>query len=184
MWEAYFLFPKKLFFEQNTYYASSPLDGEWSLIRNTGTSTERVLSVLRKTASNTISINSTYTLSKGSPSFTVKFGEGWSDDEGSHRWTISDNASIIIDSSSEKVLINLALTAVPLNKENLLSIYLNSFKITDYDNNSSSLIKELLLKKGRNIIEFKAKLQGELPGNGDPRKLCYAFKSIQIAETE
>jgi hypothetical protein len=184
MWEAYFLFPKKLFFEQSTYYASSPLDGEWFLIRNAKESTEKVLSVLRKIDRNAILINSTYALSKGAPSLTVKFGEGWSDDEGSHRWTISDDASIIIDSLSEKVLINLVLDFKPLNNENSIAIYLNGAKIINYNNSSNSLIKDLLLNKGKNIIKFKAKLQGELPGNGDPRKLCYAFKFIRIVEAE
>lgn len=87
MWEAYFLYPKKLFFEQTTYYLATPLDGEWSLIRNTGGGTEKVLSVLPKTDPNTIQINSTYALIKGAPRLTAKFGEGWADNEETHRWT-------------------------------------------------------------------------------------------------
>lgn len=54
----------------------------------------------------------------------------------------------------------------------------------DCDSNSSCLVKGLILKKGENIVEFRAKLPGEQPGNGDPRKLNYSFESIQIQEVE
>jgi hypothetical protein len=181
MWEAYFLFPKKLFFEQTTYYGATPLNGEWSLVRNTGT--EKVLSVLGKPDPNTIQINSTYSLSKSAPQLTARYGIGWSSDEVTHRWTTSDDASVIIDSISENMLINLSLIYAPLNQNNRLSIYLNGNKIQDCGN-STCLINNLLLKKGENVIEFKAILPAELPGNGDPRKLCYSFKSIQIEESE
>ena len=184
MWEAYFLFPKKLFFEQSTYYAAKPLDGEWWLTRSTEGSAQKVLSVLDKSDSNTIRINSTYSLKKSATGFTVKFGEGWSFDQADHRWTTSDVASIIVNSTAENIYTNLTLKYGALNKDNSLTIYLNGAKITDCDNRNLCIIKELLLKKGENIIEFRAKLPAELPDNGDPRKLCYRFESIQFQKIE
>jgi hypothetical protein len=184
MWEAYFLFPKQLFIEEKTYYALSPLNGEWSLVRDKGGVTENVLSVLPKTNPYTIQINSTYALIKGAPGLSAKFGEGWADNEGTHRWTIADTASIIINSSSDNIYINLALVYSPLNKDNSLSIYLSGNKIKDCDSNSSCFIKDLPLKKGENVIEFKAKLPPELPGNGDPRTLVYSFQLIQFEEVD
>ena len=178
MWEAYFLAPKKLYFEQQTYYAATPLNGEWSLIRNT----KKILSISSQDNPGTIPINSTYSLTKNVPTFTARFGEGWSDDQITHRWTTSDVASIIIDSPSEKAHTNLTLEYHPLKKENSLAIYINGSKIMDCDNNSNCLIKDLLLNKGENTIEFKAKLPAEQPGNGDPRKLCYSFESIKFEE--
>ena len=76
MWEAYFLFPKKLFFEQPTYYAASPLNGEWSLVRKSTEkeNTEKVLSVSTRNESNSvILINSTYSLIKTDNLFTAKY---------------------------------------------------------------------------------------------------------------
>jgi len=67
MWEAYFLFPHKLFFEQATSYAATPLDGEWWLIRNSGGSAEKVLPDYNKDDPYSISVNSTYTLRKTTP---------------------------------------------------------------------------------------------------------------------
>ncbi len=184
MWEAYFLFPKKLYFEESTYYAATPLKGEWSLIRNTGKGADGILSILHKSDSNTLQINSTYSLSKSSPVFTLKFGEGWASYEPDKRWTASDVASVIVDSNEENIRTNLILRYVPLNNANSLSVYLNGIKIMDCDNNNFCAIKDLLLKKGENTIEFKAKLAAELPGNGDPRKLCYGFYTIQFEEVK
>jgi len=278
MWEAYFLLPKKLYFEQSTYYAATPLNGEWNLIRNnagapvltspasgasvsgtsvtfswtaltgvdnyylrmntnssfTGTdifsntvgnvlsktvssfpstgvtyywyvvahntagwgpasstssfvnekSTDKILSILRKTDSITIPINSKYALRKSVPAFTIKFGEGWDSYELDKRWTTSDVASIIVDSNSDKIRTDLTLKYVPLNKENSLAIDLNGAKIMDCDNNNSCVINGLLLKKGENIIEFRAKLPAELPGNGNPQMPCYSFELIQFEEVE
>jgi hypothetical protein len=184
MWEAYFLFPKKLFFEQSTYYAATPLNGGWSLIRNVGKNTEKILSISPQNDSNTIPINSAYSLKNNTIGLSARFGKGWSDNQIDHRWTISDVASIIIDSASEKVRTNLTLKYWPLKKDNSLSIYLNGVKIMDCDNDNFCVIKELLLRKGENIIEFRAKLPAELPGNGDPRKLCYCFQSIAFEEIE
>jgi len=184
MWEAYFLYPHKLYFEQSTYYAATPLNGDWWLIRNTGGSAEQVLSILRKTDSNTMPINSAYALSKSAPHSPVRFGNGWSVDEVDHRWTTSNVASIIINSTAENLRTDLTLKYGALNKDNNLSVYMNNVKIMDCDNDSSCVIKNLLLNKGENILELKAKLPAELPGNGDPRKLCYCFKLIQIEEVE
>ena len=184
MWEAYFLFPKKLFFEQSTYYAATPLNGEWSLIRNVGKNTEKVLSLFSKNDTSMIPINSTYSLKNNTIGLSARFGKGWSDNQIDHRWTISDVASIIIDSASEKVRANLTLKYGPLNKDNSLSIYLNGVKIMDCDNNNFCVIKNLLLNKGENILELRAKLPAELPGNGDPQKLCYSFTSIIFEEVE
>jgi len=182
MWEAYFLFPHQLYFEQSTLYAAKPLEGEWWLIRK---STDNVLSVLRQNDSGTMPINATYALRKGALGFTVKFGgDGWSGDEGTHRWTTSDSVNIIVDTTAENMRTNLIFKYAPLNKDNSLSVYLNGVKIMDCANNSGCDIKELLLTKGENIIEFRAKLPAELPGNGDPRKLCYFFYSIQLEEVE
>lgn len=94
----------------------------------------------------------------------------------------ADTASIIISTASDNIRVNLALEYWPLNKDNSLSIYFNGDKIKDNDNGTSSLLEGLLLKKGENVIEFKAKLPPELPGKGDPRRLDYMFKLIRIKE--
>lgn len=184
MWEAYFLFPHKLFIEQPIFSPAKPLNGQWTLIRKATGSPGNYLSIIRKNDQNIMPINSSYSLRKGPPAFSVKFGEGWSDNQGVSSWTTSDVASIIIDSTTEKMRTNLMLKYWPLIPQNNLSIYLNGVKIMDCDNNNLCVIKELLFKKGENIIEFRAKLPAELPGNGDPRKLCYCFELIQFEEIE
>jgi hypothetical protein len=281
LWEAYFLFPRKLYFEQATYCPATPLKGEWNLIRNnagapvplseasgasvsgasvtftwaapagtgtdsyylrvntnakftgadiysnvvgnvtsythsgfsdngatyywyvvahnsatgwgpasnvrsfiTGTGTDKILSILPKTDPVTIQVNSTYSLRKSAPGFTINFGDGWSGCELDRRWTISDVASIIVDSDAEKIRTDLILRYAPLNENNSLAVYLNGINIMDCNSNNSCVIKGLSLQKGENIIEFKAKLPAELPGNGDPRKLCYSFELIQFQKIE
>ena len=67
MWETYFLFPHKLYFEQSTYYAASPLDGEWSLIRGSGGRAAKALPDDNMDDPNFIPVNSTYTLRKTTP---------------------------------------------------------------------------------------------------------------------
>jgi len=194
MWEAYFLIPKALYFEQATYYGATPLIGEWSLIRNGTTSSEKVLSTLYKAGANTIRINSTYSLTKSNQVLSVKYGGGWSSYEPDHRWTDSANASIIINTVSDNISVSLSFKCSPLNKQNSFLLYFNNVEISESDitfTQSSSneytqyTVKILLLQKGENIIEFRAKLPPEQPpGNGDPRLLCYSFKSIQIEEIE
>jgi hypothetical protein len=190
MWEAYFLFPDKLFFEQKTYgqryYSATPssLDGEWWLVRTPEKAEKVLLASSRNGSSILLPINTTYSLRKIDTRLNVNFGVGWSSSEGDFRWTISDTASVIVDSVAENMTVNLTLKCAPLNKENRLSIYLNSVKIMEQDNKINCELKDLSLKKGKNIIEFKAKMPGELPGNGDRRKLCYSFQTIKIDEAQ
>jgi len=179
MWESYFLSSKKLYFEQKTYYSATPLDGEWYLIRRA----EKVLSILNKTDPVTIPINPTYSLKRAS-NITARFGKGWSDPDVNHRWSTSAVASIIINLTDDNVCTELTLKYWPLNKDNNLSIYLNNVKILDCDKNNYCVIKCLLLSKGENILEFRAKLPEERPDNVDPRKLCYCFQLIQLEEVK
>jgi len=142
-----------------------------------------IMSVLPKPDPNTIVINPTYSLVKGIPRLNAKFGDGWANNEGTHRWTTSDTATIIINAADDNINVTLNLECYPLNVNNSLSVYLNGEKINTDDSDGAFLFN-LLLKKGDNIIEFKAKLPPESPNNGDPRYLDYMFKLIQIQEVD
>ena len=179
MWEAYSMFPKKLFFEQPTYYPSTPLNGEWWLVRNDFL----VISYLDD-PNTIIPINSRYSLRRASSGFNVQFGVGWSDSEEVRRWTIADDASIIVYSNLDNIHTNLTLKYNPLNIDNRLSLYLNGNKVQDCDDNSSCLVKDLVFRKGENVIEFKAKLPPQQPGYGDPRELCYCFQLIKFEQVK
>ncbi len=114
--------------------------------------------------------------------FTFRFGPGWGDSESTHRWTVSSLAVSIITTDSENVSASLLLQYKPLKEDNSLSIYLNGVKIMDCDSNSECKIDKLTFKKGKNILEFKAKLPAVRPSNNDLRTLCYSFSTITFSK--
>lgn len=197
MWYAHFLMRKKLYYKNAVYYPASRLIGEWTL-KEAGVENLDILHVdgfktptpagqasqASTVWTNTIPVSSSFVLERADASRPVveaSLNTGWHGSEVTHRWTGGDsNVSSIILVSPERLVINLRLKCWPLNPNNRLSIYLNSIKVVDCPSINNCDADEITLAKGQNVVELRALLQPEVPGNGDPRRLGFAVQSISI----
>jgi len=180
MWEAYYLYPLPVFFEQETYYAKSPLNGEWWLERHNDNMRNSILSVAHSTGNNRelIRVNKGYSLIHRNRTLRLRFGEGWSGIEAGHRWTNAQSAYVEAEAMVEGVDVELSLAYLPLLKDNRLQIYLNDQFYSD--GGWDSFTGRLVLKKGKNRLELRAMCPPHVPGGGEQRCLGYDFTRIGL----
>jgi hypothetical protein len=183
MWQAYFLMRKKIFMETSTYFAASPLEGEWNLTL-VGGAEGNILNVSGFDSIDTIPVNSTYKLERAMQPrlLRARFGNGWHDSEKTHRWTGGDSnrSGIVLECATDGLSFDLHASYYPLNPDNSLAIYFNGEEKAKCRDNSSCMVSGLVLMRGENLLEFRMALHPTHPPNGDPRRLGYAFKSIDI----
>jgi hypothetical protein len=187
MWTAYFLARKKLYFQTQTYYPASKLEGDWNLWivdPKNPVAVEQTNSILKFVgfdSGSLTSINSRYKIQKA-PSLQASLETGWYESEGTHIWSgnASNSSSLVINSKKDKDLVDVYTNYFPLNPKNKISIHFNGKKVLDCDNNEYCNVPKLQLLKGLNKLDFVATIKPEKPGNGDPRTLSYAFSSIKI----
>ena len=191
MWKSYFLARKDLYFQTPVYFPNPPgsnLNGEWDLLNSQESKVPQILKVkeFRTDPSASIVLNSSYTLEKADASFWALLEKGWQGFDGTRLWSGGDtnSSAILINSPSSNLPIDIKLVYSPLKPDDRLSIHLNQQKVADCQNNQSCMVQNLVLAKGKNILEFKASLPPSLAGNGDPRPLSYAFSSIEIAASK
>ena len=185
MWIYYFLFENKtVFLKYRTYYADSPQNGEWTILKKSG---EDIFYFQNfQELNNTIIINKEYYLEK-KPSLEFSYNNGWYDLESNSdkkwRWTGQSNVTpslelnLIADQS-----INMFLHYSPLNKANALTILLDNEIIKECNDNNYCFVENLNLTKGKHILVFNSKLPPELSGNGDPRYFSYSFSNITLVK--
>jgi hypothetical protein len=183
MWRAYFLMRKKLFFQIDTHWGATPLDGQWNL-KVGKESRSDILRIGGFDSVETISVNPTYILEKADSPRTLqaRIGTGWHEQESTHRWTgaESNRSSILLHSALDRLPVELAATYWPLDPNNRLFVYLNGALVSRCPDNKSCRIGVMVLSKGENVLEFGSSLPPSFPGSGDQRRLGYAFKSIEI----
>lgn len=182
MWAAHFLLRKQLYFETQTYFRSTPLDGEWDLrfVREPGVHPVRI-----NAPGHTIPVNPSYALERRPSTLEAHLGNGWYPSEPGHTWMGSESgaATVILTSRCEQLSVDLRAAFWPLNRENRLSIYLAGRKIADCADYRSCELSGIALSSGENLLEFKPALAAASPSAGDRRLLSYAFQSIEITQT-
>jgi len=109
---------------------------------------------------------------------------GWSDPEPRHRWSDAKSSRIIFKIVHfEKFEGVLRLNFGTLGKQKITILMNGSEIYSDVINASDRIIeipfKKTLLSNGMNTIEFDLP-DARQPGNGDPRTLALALKSLQI----
>jgi len=186
LWPVNFLLRKKLYFETTSYAGrvASSLDGQWDLKRESGTADDMPHISGFDNCAETLPVNSSYILQKANGTvLKARLGIGWYGSEITYRWTGGDlNLSrIILQSALDQLAVSFRAEYWPLNQNNHLSIYLNGEKIVDCPNNSFCKVESVMLSQGENILELRPAIPPEFPGNGDPRRLSYAFRSIEIS---
>ena len=196
VWQAHFLMRKPLYFESTTYYdyTAKGLDGQWDLKSTTRSSNDEIIhvgsfdKVKPGRDANSIAVNSSYVLERAGAVRTLqaRFEKGWYSSEGTHIWTgeSGDASTIILRCSRDKLAINLRATYWPLDPGNRLVIYLNGSKVTDCPDNSSCRADGMVLSAGQNELLFMTALPPTVPPTADPRRLGYAFRSIELTPSE
>lgn len=186
-WQAYFLARKPLYFQTPMFYPNPPgsnLNGEWDLLNSKQFKFSEVvkLNIFKNDPSDSIILNSSYTLKRANTTFWLVFGKGWYDIETNPIWSGSNSqwSLITINSSSLNFPIDLKLAYFPLKLDDRLSIYLNGKKVVDCLNNQVCEAQKLLVLKGKNKLEFRSSLPPSLAYNRGKRPLSYAFSSIEI----
>jgi hypothetical protein len=183
MWIYYFLFENKtVFLKYRTYYADSPQNGEWTLLKESG---EDIFYLQNfQELNNTIILNKEYYLEK-KPSLEFSFNNGWYDLESNNdkkwRWTGQSNItpSLELNLMADQS-INMFLHYSSLNEANALTVLLDNETIKECNDNNYCFIENLNLTKGKHILVFSTKLPPELSGNGDPRYFSYSFSNVTI----
>jgi hypothetical protein len=186
MWIYYFLFENKtVFLKYRTYYADSPQNGEWTLVKKSG---EDIFYYSNfQEFNNIIILNKEYYLeNKSFREFS--FNNGWyeleSNNDTKWRWTGQSNITPGLELNLiENQSINMFLQYSSLNKTNALTILLDNETIKDCNDNNYCSVENINLTRGKHILVFNTKLPPELPGNGDPRPLSYSFTNITIINT-
>lgn len=179
MWEAYYLYPLPVFFEQDTYYAKTPLNGAWWLERQSP-SGDSILTVNPVPGvAGCIRVNPAYCLRRRENVLRLSFGDGWSTPEPGHRWTKEISAWLLIEAGSDGVQAELALDYHALDPRNRLQIYLNDSLCGQGGQDGTRL--SLCLKRGLNRLELRALLPPREAGAGDRRRLGYAFRSVVLS---
>ena len=183
MWMYYFLFENKtIFLKYRTYYADSPQNGEWTLLKKSGNDIFYLQNF--DDFNNTISLNKEYYLER-KPLIEFGYNEGWYDLESDHekkwRWTGLPNITPSLELNlKEDQSINIFLQYWPLNQTNALTILLDNETIKNCNDKNYCSMENINLTKGKHIMGFKSKWSPELAGNGDPRYFSYAFSNITM----
>ena len=177
MWETTFLFHKKLYHLNRTYYPQSPLRGEWLLDDRS----DRILGVERCNTQDRIVVNQRFTaLREGTGVLTAEWDRGWQVHERTHRWTADRAASIRIRSPGHQQ-IRIETVATPLNPANTVALLVNGMQLAACSGRGEC-DASATLGEGENVLEFVSPLPPERPGNGDVRELGVDFSKIVIGE--
>jgi len=183
LWQAQFLMRKNLYFEISTYYPATALAGQWDLRRVSATGGD-ILRLVDFEDTGRIAVNPTYVLVKvgASGALRARLGKGWHDSEVTHRWTGngSDTSTVLLQSPTDGLAIDLHASYFPHDPNNRISIYLNGKKMADCPNNHSCLVKSVILRTGQNTLEFRTAIPPAPPGTADTRRLGYGFTAIEI----
>lgn len=62
-----------------------------------------------------------------------------------------------------------------------MTITLNRRRLSDFYLDSA-FNEQIILQPGGNLLEFATNLPGELPGNGDPRKLAFRLWNFHLLD--
>lgn len=133
---------------------------------------------------NIIEVNKDYYLVNNNMEATLS--KGWYEIESNQyaqwRWTGENNetTALELDVRKQNISVNLILNYWPLDTNNNFSVFLDENYIKDCEDKRSCLLNDILISKGKHEMLFKTKLPPKLPGNGETRKLSYAFSDISI----
>lgn len=183
MWIYYFLFMNKtVHLKYRTYFAKSPLIGEWTLKSNYN----NIINI--DNGDEKIPLNDDYYLIKNESTLTADFDKGWFMEEfngnGAFRWTGYNNETpTLAIHSSNFSTVNLNLSYVPLIQNNTFSVFLDNGFIKDCQDSRFCEIKQIRITRGDHIIEFIPQISPISPGAKDPRTLGYAFIYINLTAT-
>jgi hypothetical protein len=109
--------------------------------------------------------------------------EGWSEDEITHRWAISQSAIISIyndknDGINSKLLFTLVVVRSQSIKVFLNGVCLKEVNLTSA--NSALICLNITLAPGENILKFFSDSPPVSPGGGDLRKLSFAISQFSV----
>ncbi len=115
------------------------------------------------------------------PEFPPKYGVGWSDDEGDHRWAMSRRAEINIFNQGNKPMSATISFSLNTLKQRNVMIGINGNILQKFLLGVSGAVVQLTpvsLPPGQNSLFIETDVPPELPGNGDPRKLSFAISKF------
>ena len=118
------------------------------------------------------------------------YSEGWSSDEGTHRWSESSHTKINLtnfDSQPQAYVLRLKLAALSPRK---IRVSLNENQLTELNLASAGQETQLLpmpitLQPGENTLSFDTDTRPVSPGNGDSRMLSFKisdFHTTKVAD--
>lgn len=119
------------------------------------------------------------------PQNRPKFGAGWSADEGTHRWAISNQAEIKFSNHAHNaVSANIEFTFMTLKPRNV-DVMLNGTLLGKIAMNQGGMPFQatfplVTLRAGVNTFVMKTDVPPESPGNGDSRKLSFGLSNIKM----
>ncbi len=176
MWQTAFLFHKRLFIAQPTYYpASTVLAGDWTLVRNRQDE-DHIVNSFAPDASSVRPVNATYSLVHRGP--PVAFGMGWHPSEQTHRWTSAKRSRLIVR-SAEVRRARLELRYRPLDPGNEFTIELNGTRVGACAKDPC-VVDALDFQVGVNVLDLVSKLSPRPPDGNDQRNLGFAVYSVLL----
>ena len=121
------------------------------------------------------------------PESPPSFGVGWSEDEGTHRWAVSERAEIImLNSGNISKQITISFTLNTLKPRNV-NINVNGKTIGNLSLETGGVARDfqstpVSLEPGQNVLFIETDVPPELPGNGDPRKLSFDISNFVMRD--
>jgi phosphoglycerol transferase len=123
------------------------------------------------------------------PSLPPEFDEHWSGLEGTladhWRWSMGDAKLILYNGDSAERTIHLSFNLFSLlkRKVDVLAGSKELFSVSlDPGQPSPSVDLVVSLRPGKNELLFRTDRPGELPGNGDPRKLAFSLRNFEFRD--
>ena len=112
----------------------------------------------------------------------IKFINGWSFDEGQHRWSNQSSANIEIFNPSNKEINSRVSFSLGAIKDCDLKIIFNDemLQTVRVGKNKVNINHELLLKSGKNIITIISNKKPIKPNNNDLRKLMFSLHDFKF----
>ncbi len=115
------------------------------------------------------------------------YSEGWSEDEGDHRWAVSSRAEIdILNNGNYPRMVTIEFTLMTLKPRNV-KIGVNGKTLQTFSFGLSGAAAHLKLTPvtlvpGQNSLFVETDVPPEIPGNGDPRKISFGISNF-VMET-
>lgn len=119
----------------------------------------------------------------------LSFGAGWSDDEGTHRWSESSNPKISITNNAKYArpyILEFKLSALNPRVVDVSvgDAKLNSIKLAFAGEEKQFPPTKIMLQPGKTSLIFATNTQPVSPQNGDPRMLFFRISNFHFQSEE